>query len=55
MSGKDMKSTKKNQRLAGLTSKTAPKAKKLLEQVSEALRTKHYAYRTEETYVDWIG
>ena len=30
------------------------KPKKLLDQVSEALRTKHYAYRTEETYVDWI-
>lgn len=30
------------------------KPKKLLEQVSEALRTKHYAYRTEQTYVDWI-
>ena len=28
--------------------------KKLLDQVSEALRTKHYAYRTEQTYVDWI-
>ena len=28
--------------------------KKLLDQVSEALRTKHYAYRTEKTYVDWI-
>jgi len=31
-----------------------PKPKKLLDQVSEALRTKHYAYRTEQTYVDWI-
>lgn len=30
------------------------KPKKLLDQVSEALRTKHYAYRTEHTYVDWI-
>lgn len=30
------------------------KPKKLLDQVSEALRTKHYAYRTEQTYVDWI-
>jgi integron integrase len=38
----------------GLTSVAVSKPKKLLEQVSEALRTKHYAYRTEETYLDWI-
>ena len=31
-----------------------PKPKKLLEQVHEALRTKHYSYRTEQTYIDWI-
>lgn len=30
------------------------KPKKLLDQVSDALRTKHYAYRTEQTYKDWI-
>jgi len=30
------------------------KPKKLMDQVSEALRTKHYAYRTEKTYLDWI-
>jgi integron integrase len=30
------------------------KPKKLLEQVSDALRTKHYSYRTEQTYIDWI-
>jgi integron integrase len=29
-------------------------AKKLLDQVREALRLKHYSYRTEEAYVDWI-
>jgi hypothetical protein len=45
---------------AGLTSVAVStscpqgKPKKLLEQVSDALRTKHYAYRTEQTYVDWI-
>lgn len=32
----------------------ASKPKKLLDQVSESLRTKHYAYRTEQTYKDWI-
>ena len=34
---------------------TAPsKGKKLLDQVRERLRVKHYSYRTEQTYVDWI-
>jgi site-specific recombinase XerD len=30
------------------------KSPKLLEQVRESIRTKHYSYRTEQTYVDWI-
>lgn len=30
------------------------KPKKLLDQVRDALRVKHYAYRTEKTYVFWI-
>ncbi len=41
-------------KLDGSSATTVPKPKKLLDQVSEALRTKHYAYRTEQTYVDWI-
>jgi integron integrase len=28
--------------------------KKLLDQVRDALRLKHYSYRTEQSYVDWI-
>ena len=28
--------------------------KKLLEQVRDAIRLKHYSYRTEETYVQWV-
>jgi integron integrase len=32
----------------------AAKPKKLLDQVREALRVKHYAYRTEESYTQWI-
>jgi integron integrase len=32
----------------------SPQGKKLMEQVSDALRTKHYSYRTEQTYKDWI-
>lgn len=31
-----------------------PQKPKLLDQVRQALRTKHYAIRTEETYVNWI-
>lgn len=27
--------------------------KKLLDQVRDAIRFKHYSYRTEQTYVDW--
>jgi integrase len=30
------------------------KPKKLLDQVRDTLRVKHYVYRTEEAYVDWI-
>ena len=30
------------------------KQKKLLEQVRDTLRTKHYAYSTEQSYIDWI-
>lgn len=30
------------------------KPKKLLDQVRELLRTKHYSIRTEESYVSWI-
>ncbi|WP_017326245.1 phage integrase N-terminal SAM-like domain-containing protein [Synechococcus sp. PCC 7336] len=30
------------------------KPRKLLDRVRDALRTKHYAYRTEESYVQWI-
>ena len=31
-----------------------PQGKKLLEQVSDAIRIKHYSLRTEKTYVEWI-
>ena len=31
-----------------------PKGRKLLEQVSDAIRIKHYSQRTEQTYMDWI-
>lgn len=29
-------------------------AKKLLDQLSDTLRLKHYSYRTEEAYLDWV-
>ncbi|MBE9138230.1 phage integrase N-terminal SAM-like domain-containing protein [Nodosilinea sp. LEGE 07088] len=28
--------------------------RKLLDQVRDAIRLKHYSYRTEQTYVGWI-
>jgi hypothetical protein len=31
-----------------------PHPHKLLEQVADRLRVKHYSLRTEKTYVDWI-
>jgi site-specific recombinase XerD len=31
-----------------------PPPKKLLDQVRDTIRLKHYAYRTEETYVQWM-
>ena len=31
-----------------------PKPKKLLDQVSESIRRKHYSHRTERAYIHWI-
>jgi integron integrase len=31
-----------------------PEPRKLLDQVRDVIRIKHYSYRTEQTYVDWI-
>jgi integrase len=31
----------------------ANKDKKLLDQLRDAIRAKHYSYRTEQTYIDW--
>jgi integron integrase len=28
--------------------------KKLLDQLSDTLRTRHYSYRTEQSYIDWV-
>lgn len=33
---------------------SSPQGKKLLDQVRDSLRIKHYSYRTEQTYVEWI-
>jgi integron integrase len=33
---------------------TPKKGKKILERVRDALRAKHYSYRTEQAYLDWI-
>ena len=32
-----------------------PQSKRLLEQVSEVLRYKHYSLKTEQAYLYWIG
>ena len=32
---------------------SSPKGKKLLDQLRDAIRAKHYSYRTEQTYIDW--
>ena len=32
----------------------APASPKLLDRVRDAIRMRHYSYRTEETYVHWI-
>jgi hypothetical protein len=31
----------------------SPKPKKLLDQLRDAIRIKHYSYSTEKTYVHW--
>jgi site-specific recombinase XerD len=31
-----------------------PQPRKLLDQVWDVMRLKHYSYRTEQSYVDWI-
>ncbi len=31
-----------------------PQPKKLLDQVRDLIRIKHYAYKTEQSYVQWI-
>lgn len=31
-----------------------PRPKKLLEQVSDVIRLKHYSYKTEKSYINWI-
>jgi integron integrase len=42
------------QKRSFIVTNTTPKPKKLLEHVRDALRVKHYAYRTEKTYIFWI-
>jgi len=36
------------------TSTPTPRPKKLLDELSEQLRTRHYAIRTEKTYISWV-
>ena len=39
--------------MSNVTPPPAPR-KKILDQVSDAIRLKHYSYRTEQTYKEWI-
>lgn len=39
---------------AKVRAKYRPRAEKLMDQVREVLRYHHYAFRTEQTYCDWI-
>ena len=39
---------------ATVSAPSGPPKPKLLDQVREAIRTRHYSPRTEETYVHWI-
>ncbi len=43
--------TKSHSKIKPLNQKMA---KKLLEQLREILRMKHYSYRTAEAYMDWV-
>ena len=36
-----------------MTDQPSPKPKKLLDQLRDAIRIKHYSYSTEKTYVHW--
>jgi Phage integrase, N-terminal SAM-like domain len=37
-----------------MSAQTAARKPELLEQFRDFLRLKHYAYRTEEAYLDWV-
>jgi integrase len=41
-------------RIVPVTSPTATQKPKLLDQVRQAIRTRHYSYMTEKAYVGWI-
>ena len=42
------------ERSVAVTAPATPPKPKLLDQVRQAIRTRHYSPRTEETYVHWI-
>jgi hypothetical protein len=37
-----------------MPAQSGPRKPKLLDQFRDFLRLQHYAYRTEEAYLDWI-
>ena len=36
-----------------MNDQSTPKSRKLLDQIRDAIRLKHYSYSTEKTYVHW--
>src|SRR5262245_22737793 len=42
------------ERSAAVSPPASPPKSKLLDQVRQAIRTRHYSYRTEKAYVHWI-
>jgi len=47
-------STMTNRPSSSSAGASAPQGKKLLDVYREALRVRHYSYRTEETYISWV-
>ena len=38
----------------GISNPTAQRRPRLLDQVRDAVRRRHYSYRTERTYLHWV-
>jgi len=54
MQGNIPKPILKNKTIISSVDTGDPPPRKLLDQVRDAIRVKHYSYKTEKTYVQWI-